>query len=119
MTRDVIAVAGSLAQRPGHGGHAWVFLQYLLGFRRLGYDVLFLDRLEPGMCVDEAGRPVPVDESLNLRYLRDVMEQFDLGGCWSLLHDGGRRTAGVPRPQVLKQLDRSPMLLNVMGFLDD
>ena len=40
--RPRIAVAGSVAQRAGHGGHAWVFLQYLLGFRRLGYDVLFV-----------------------------------------------------------------------------
>src|SRR3712207_8578410 len=40
--------SGSLAQRPGHGGHAWVFLQYLLGFPRLGGDVLFLDELRRG-----------------------------------------------------------------------
>ena len=52
-----IVIAGSLAQRPHHGGHTWVFLQYLLGFRRLGWDVLFVDRLEPGMCVDAAGAP--------------------------------------------------------------
>jgi hypothetical protein len=42
-----IIVAGSLAQRPRIGGHTWVFLQYLLGFQRLGWDVLFLDRIEP------------------------------------------------------------------------
>jgi Methyltransferase domain len=39
-----IAVAGAVAQKAGRGGHTWVFLQYLLGFRRLGYDVLFVDR---------------------------------------------------------------------------
>ena len=27
------------------GGHTWVFMQYLMGLRRLGFDVLFLDRL--------------------------------------------------------------------------
>ena len=43
-----ILVGGSVAQRPGSGGHTWVFLQYLLGFRRLGYDVVLVDRLEPG-----------------------------------------------------------------------
>src|ERR671917_362014 len=55
--RETIVVAGSVAQRPGKGGHAWVFLQYLLGFRRLGYEVLFLDRLDPEMCRDSQGRP--------------------------------------------------------------
>ena len=44
--KETIVVAGSLAQKPGHGGHTWVFLNYLLGFKRLGWDVLFLDRLE-------------------------------------------------------------------------
>ena len=53
---ETMIVAGSLAQRPYHGGHTWVFLQYLLGFRRLGWDVLFVDRLEPEMCVDADGR---------------------------------------------------------------
>ena len=30
-----MVLAGSLAQKPRHGGHTWVFLQYLLGFKRL------------------------------------------------------------------------------------
>ena len=37
--RDRGLVAGSVAQRPGRGGHTWVFLQYLLGLRELGWDV--------------------------------------------------------------------------------
>ena len=41
---ETIVVSGALAQKPGIGGHTWVFLQYLLGFRRLGYDVVFVDR---------------------------------------------------------------------------
>ena len=44
--RSTVVAGGALAQRPRVAGHAWMFLQYLLGFRRLGYDVLFLDRAE-------------------------------------------------------------------------
>lgn len=33
-------VAASVAQRSGYGGHAWVFLQDLPGFRQLRLDVL-------------------------------------------------------------------------------
>jgi hypothetical protein len=50
-----VVVGGSLAQRPGYGGHAWALLNYLLGFRQLGYDVLFLDRLSEEMTVDAGG----------------------------------------------------------------
>ncbi|MGI8825505.1 MAG: hypothetical protein ACR2JC_07660 [Chloroflexota bacterium] len=118
MTGTVV-IAGSLAQRPGVGGHTWVFLQYLLGFRRLGWDVLFIDRLEPEMCVDAAGEPCPVDRSLNLRYFLDVMKRFDLDCCFALSCDGGKRWLGLSRGQVLERARRSDVLFNVMGFLTD
>lgn len=54
---EIAVIAGTVAQMPSHGGLTWVLLQYLLGFKRLGWDVLFLDRLEPEMCVGAAGRP--------------------------------------------------------------
>jgi hypothetical protein len=50
-----IAVGGAVAQKAGRGGHTWVFLQYLLGFQRLGYDVLFVDR-ERNAYVDRVMR---------------------------------------------------------------
>jgi hypothetical protein len=114
-----LIIAGSLAQRPGVGGHAWVFLQYLLGFRRLGWDVLFLDALRPGMCVDEAGRASSFGDSWNLRYFLDVMRQFGLEGAFSL--DFGRReqVVGQSRAEVLERVRRSACLINVMGYCDD
>jgi hypothetical protein len=117
--RETIVVAGSLAQRPFHGGHTWVFLQYLLGFKRLGWDVLFVDRLEPEMCVDDEGNPAPFESSANLRYTAEVMERFGLSGHWAVLHDGGRQVEGCTRDELLERVGRSALLLNVMGFLND
>ena len=114
-----IAVAGSLAQRPGHGGHAWVFLQYLLGFRRLGWDVLFLDRLEPKMCRDDSGRPCSIEDSYNLKYFLEVMQRFGLADAFALLCERGSRCIGRSRQDVLDHLRRSACVINVMGFLDD
>lgn len=119
MTAPAIVVAGSLAQKPRQGGHTWQFLQYLLGLRRLGWDVLFLDRLEPGMCVNDRGAPCPVEDSVNLRYFVDVMRRFGLAGNFSLGYDRGTRTFGLSRPDVVRFLGRSAALVNVMGFLDD
>src|SRR5688572_17509820 len=117
--RGTIVVAGSLAQRPRNGGHTWVFLQYLLGFRRLGWDVLFLDRLEPEMCIDADGHSCPIEESENVRYFLDVMERFDLGGAFALACDGGERFVGLSRQQVLERTAGAALLLNVMGFFID
>src|SRR2546427_5726922 len=98
--RGTIAVAGSLAQKPGQAGHTWQFLQYLLGFRRLGWDVLFLDRLEPEMCVDATGSPVPVASSLNLKYFAEVMRTCGLERSCALLVNG-QSVFGLDRAGVL------------------
>jgi hypothetical protein len=116
---DTIVVAGSLAQRPGRGGHAWVFLQYLLGFRRLGWNVVFIDRLEPDTCVDAVGEHSPLASSVNLHYLARVMAGFDLAGRWAVLFDRGRQVVGIERGELLAELRNSAFLLNIMGYLDD
>jgi hypothetical protein len=118
MSKSIV-IAGSLAQKPRQGGHTWVFLQYLLGFRRLGWDVLFLDRLDPGMCVDEAGRPSSFEDSLNLRYFQEVMHGFGLSDAFSLDYNRGEYVVGLPRQRVLERARNSAFLLNVMGFLTD
>ena len=117
--KDTIVFSGAIAQRPWQGGHTWAFLQYVLGLRQLGWDVLLIDRLEADMCVDADGRPCGIDESLNLDYFRRVMNAFELEDAWSLICDQGRRSIGVPRLEVLERSGRAGMLLNVMGYLDD
>jgi len=115
----IIVLAGSLAQKPGSGGHTWVFLQYLLGFKSLGWDVLFLDELDPARCVDGAGAVCSFERSWNLRYFLAVMERFGLVGSFSLSYNRGEQFVGVPREEVLARIQRSALLLNVMGFLKD
>ena len=117
--KSTIVFAGSVAQKPCHGGHTWVFLQYLLGFKRLGWDVLFLDRLEPQMCVDEGGAPCPVDDSANLRYLREVMASFSLDDAYAVAVDSGERYIGLSREQVRTRVADAATFINVMGFFSD
>ena len=119
MRAGTIIIAGSLAQRPGYGGHAWVFLQWLLGFRRLGYEVLFLDWLDDAMCRDRAGRSCEIEHSWNLSYLSGVMREAGLANAWSLDCNCGALTLGRSRAEVLEIADRAELLINVMGFLSD
>jgi len=117
MSRTLL-ISGALARVPRNGGMGWFHLQLLLGFRRLGWDVLFLDRIEPDQCVNDAGHPAGPAESVNLRWLRSVMERFGLADAWSL--DAGEAgTFGVPRERVLREAADAPVLLNVMGYAND
>jgi hypothetical protein len=117
--RGTILIAGALAQVPRNGGLGWFHLQLLLGLRRIGWDVLFLDRVGPGMCVDDAGRPAPPGGGVNASWLQSVMEGFGLGGAYSLALGDGGRVVGVPRDRALRVASEAELLLNVMGYLND
>jgi len=106
-----VAVGGALAQRPGYGGHAWALLNYLLGFRALGHEVLFLDRLDAEMV------PEPGQRDRCVGWLDAVMGAVGLADCYSLTLGG--ETVGVPRKQALERLRGSELLLNVMGYIED
>jgi hypothetical protein len=114
-----IVVGGSLAQRQGYGGHAWALLNYLLGFRSLGYEVLFLDRLTPEMATDASGAPSEAARDLCVSWLVETMESVGLGDSYSLLLGDGRQSVGLPRADAIERVRQSVLLLNVMGFVDD
>lgn len=105
-----IAIAGSVAQKAHNAGHTWQFLQYLLGFRRLGYEVLLLDSLEHAGDAEE--------ERERVKYVDAVMRQHGLGGAWTIALPGGRR-AGMSRAHTLQFVRDADLLLNVMGFCTD
>src|SRR4051812_19245040 len=117
--KPLLLYSGALAQVPRQGGLAWLHLQFLLGLRRLGCQVLFLDRLSPEMCVDGTGRPAPLRDSLNLRYFLGVMREFGLGDAFSLIYNHGEQVIGLSREQFLVRAAGADLLINVMGYLDD
>src|SRR3954469_15873470 len=83
--RPSVLYSGSVAQPAGNGGLTWLHLQFILGLRKLGCEVLFIDRLEPAMCTDDAGNATSLEDSSNLRYFLSVMDQFGLSNNFSLL----------------------------------
>src|ERR1019366_2455735 len=119
MKPRTIVIAGSIAQKPGEAGHTWVFLQYLLGFARLGCDVLLLDRLEPAMCRDGSGRPCAAEASEGFAYLLATLKQFDLDTKFAVICDDGRRCLGPDYQTILDRVKNAELLLNFNGFLPD
>jgi hypothetical protein len=117
VSGETVLVGGSVAQRPGSGGHTWVFLQYLLGLRRLGLEPVLIDWLEPEMCRDRAGAPSDVERSWNIAYLAGVMDRFGLAENWAVLHEGGRAVVGMSDAALDRAVDRAGLLLNVNGFV--
>ena len=116
---ETIIIAGALAQQPRQAGFAWVVLHYLLGFRRLGWDVLFLDRLEPEMCVDAIGHPCAFDQSVNRHFFLNIMRCFGLDEKYALIYNRGEHCVGLSCQQVLERTKNAAFFLNIMGFFKD
>jgi len=94
-----ILLSGSIARHTaGYGGNTWAFLQWVLGFRRLGFDVYYVEECD--QCVDDDHQPVPFVESANVRSFRGVIERFDLGDRAAFLEVNGAGHVGLSRADV-------------------
>src|SRR5688572_9695461 len=114
----VVIVSGALANKRGNGGEAWVRLSWALGLRRLGFDVYFVEQIDPTTCLDGAGHPcASFLDSANVAYFRDVTRRFGLGDRSSLICGRGETCAGVSLSELLDVADAADMLVNVSGHL--
>jgi hypothetical protein len=107
---DSIVIGAALAHRARYGGHAWALLQYVLGFKELGFGVTVVDRLEPGMAAYG-------DENAALAYLARLIEPE--GIPYAVLGAGGQSVAGLSRAEAVDRVANARFLLNVMGFVRD
>src|SRR6185295_18250936 len=85
-----ILVAGSIASPPGQGGWTWAVLQYLLGLRRLGHDVYYLDVADPAAVTPTDGEFSPA-----VTYFRAVMADFGFRRASAMLLKGRQEAIGM------------------------
>lgn len=106
MPPSTAVVAGALASKAGYGGEAWVRLNWVLGLRRLGFDVVF---------VEEVATPDPAPQAV--RYFEAVTRRFGIERA-ALLHRGGS-LAGASIEAILDATSDAEVLVNLSGNLRD
>src|SRR3954469_16075762 len=107
-----IVVSGMVAADPHPGGAPWAVLQSLLGFRRLGPDVLFVEPVA-GKAVRPAGAALA--DSANAAYFREIAARFGLTDGAALLLAGTRETVGMSYAEIARRAHRADVLVNVSG----
>jgi hypothetical protein len=112
-----VLVSGAIANKHLNGGEAWVRLNWLLGLRRLGCAVCFVEQIRSDTCVDEAGAPAPFAQSANLRFFTDIVTEFDLRQASSLICDDGAEACGLSYRDVLDVAEAADVLINISGHL--
>lgn len=111
-----IVVGGMIGAVPGQGGATWAVLQYLLGFKRLGHDVYFVEALD-GESLQPGG--TSIEESANARYCHQVMHEHGLDHSWALMLRGTRETAGLSSRSLARIGREASVLVNISGTLAD
>ena len=112
--RLTFVVGGMLAAVPNQGGWAWLVLQYLLGLRRLGHEVHFVESLDPA-ALQPTGSTFQA--SANARYFREIVRRHGLEGAATLVLAGTRETIGLGWSDLWAVLRRADVLLNLSGVL--
>jgi hypothetical protein len=101
----VAIVAGALANKPGSGGEAWVRLSWILGLRRLGFDVYFVECLA-------------ADEETGRGFFEEVVADFELAQRCGLLGPGGEALAGLSEAALGEVAAEAEVVFNISGHLD-
>jgi hypothetical protein len=88
------------------GGATWAVLQYVLGLRRLGHEVLLLE-------------PVDALTPARAASFEATTREFGLSRSAALVECGSQTTAGLTWADVSARCRRSDLLINISGMLRD
>jgi hypothetical protein len=105
-----------IAGDPNQGGATWAVLQYVLGFQRLGHEVVLIEPLRGEQLRGATGS---LADSANARYFRRVAGDFGLELSAALLLAGTRETSGLPYDRLREICRRADVLFNISGMLSD
>jgi hypothetical protein len=109
-----IIVTGYAATYP-IGGATWDYLQYILGFHRLGHRVFYLE--DTGQWTWDIHRDTFSDDaSANVAYLADCIAKLEpaLSDHWAL-RDVHGRYHGMPQTEVAKLCREADVFINYSG----
>lgn len=100
-----ILVSGAIANKPASGGEAWVRMSWVLGLRRLGHEVCFVEQIESL-------------DPVKLETFRAAAAALPADCPTALLCDGDGSGVGMTLAEVVEWARRADLLVNVSGHLE-
>lgn len=114
-----IIITGLVGQYP-FGGVIWDYIQYLLGFRSLGHQVLYLED-SGAWPYDPVAGTITDDCSFALQSLHKIFTDFDLSESWVYRNGADGKFHGAGEKVAREWLRHGDLLVNVSsaGWLRD
>ena len=111
-----VIVSGALANKYLNGGEAWVRLSWVLGLRKLGCTVHFIEQIAPEQCIDADGVVAPFESCVNRAYFDAVIQEFGIENATLVYGDGGE-TNGLALGELESVAESADLLVNISGHL--
>lgn len=116
MRRNKILLLGYIVKGP-LGGLVWHHLQYVLGLKQLGYDVLFLEYSEDyDACYDPSANVMTKDPAYGLAFIQKTFDHFDLGDSWAYFDEHSATWYGQSKASVSTFIEEADILINLSGI---
>jgi hypothetical protein len=111
-----VIVSGLMATHRFQGGVAWDYLNFVLGIKRLGHDVFYLE--------DMGGWPYHLDGVIahdpkpTVEYLANIMAEFGLSNNWAYHFPTKPEWFGLSEQARSELIQSADLLINVSGILE-
>jgi hypothetical protein len=112
-----IIIGAVLSRSPLVAGSVWNRIHRLLGFRRLGHDVYFVEELTPERCLDARGQRTDFEHCINREVFLSTLERYDLLENACLLYNRGESTFGLSRQSLARICREADLLINMSGHI--
>jgi len=117
-----IIVTGLIGQHYSLAGVTWDYIQYVIGLKKLGHEVYYLEDTGEWPYNLEGGRTgndwVAPDCSRNIAHLDHVFKKFDLGVIWGYRYPVKNQWFGLPSYKRKDLMKNADLLINVSGTLE-
>jgi len=111
--RGLIVVWGIFARMP-YGGVTWQAMHHIMGLRRLGFDVWYVEDSDSPLYDPKTHwRTMEFEE--NVRFLERWMNRIGLGDRWIFRTPGGEQLIGADQATLRELYARADVVFNLCG----
>ncbi|GAA4013904.1 hypothetical protein GCM10022408_28800 [Hymenobacter fastidiosus] len=111
-----ILVLGYIVRGP-LGGMAWHHLQYVIGLKNMGHQVLFLEDSDGyASCYNPSTNEVTTDPSYGLQFCKNIFTQHNLQHNWSYYDEHTNSWFGLSKKAVENFCNNADVVLNLSGI---
>jgi len=116
--RSGLIVVYHLSVRFPFAGIIWQLLHHLIGFRRLGFDVYYLEDSGGAWFYDPVTGAFLSDATRNLKLVTSVLARFGFDDHWAFRDPDSGEYLGLPGSECTQLLRDADAIINLCGALD-